>query len=84
MLHSSDDEVRFEHCKFEQNSFTQYGDNFYNIGKSLLTLKEMKSINEWLPTDDISDIDLPGLSDGDIKQYCSHYRYYPHFTEIDL
>ncbi len=78
------DRSKFNKCSFDNLSFVTFSekDKPYNIEMPCLTFKEISSINKKLPCKDLSEIDVPCISEKDIANYVKLYKYFPYFMEI--
>ena len=61
--------------------FYRAGQEAYNIVIPKLTVKELRALDEQLPS---TNPTLPGVPSRDITAYVSNYRYFPTFAEIEL
>ena len=69
------------HCDFGALPFMKNGEEAYKIEVPKLTLKELRALNEQLPS---SEVALPCVPSRDIRAYVSNYRYFPTFVEAEL
>lgn len=73
--------VSLNQMDFNSLPFYRSGREAYNLRVPKLTLKELRALDEQLPSVDPT---LPGVPMRDIDAYVSTYRYFPAFAEIEL
>ena len=73
--------VALSQMDFNSMPFYRDGKEAYNITVPKLTMKELRALDEQLPS---ANPKLPGVPGRDIKAYVSNYRYFPTFAEIEL
>lgn len=73
--------LSFTHLDFVKQDRSTYA---YSLVIPPLTYKEATKIFEYLPCDDLSVINIPGLDEKHIKQVAKVYRYYPFYLETSL
>jgi hypothetical protein len=71
-------------CEFDKVIFVRSDENEYKIEVPSLTLKEIRSLNENLPSNEDEELELPSVKPSDINRYRKIYRYFPMFTESNL
>jgi hypothetical protein len=71
-------------CGFEEFSFHRPGAESCDITVPSITPKEMRALNEVLPSSTPEAIVQPGLSDDEIATYARTYRYFPTYVEAEL
>ena len=75
---------QFSSCQFDDFEFVRWGDESCDISVPNLTPKEMRALNEMLPTATPSVIDQPGLTPDEIETYARVYRYFPAYVDADI
>ena len=73
-----------ESCAFEELLFVRTNSDAFEICVPNLTLREMRLLEEKLPTSDSSKIEVANVPAIDIKNYATVYRYFPTFAETEL
>jgi len=82
MIIKNKDLDKFHLCKFEDLFYVSTEDISYNIVAPNFTLKELQHINEQLPCNDISQLDVPpGIKRDQLEKFLEVYRYFPYYTE---
>jgi hypothetical protein len=84
ILHSKEQAQALKDCGFDELPYCVKSNQPYRIPAPKLTLKERRHLDLQLPTEDIGQIVSHGLSSTVLKQYRKVYRYFPHFSEVDI
>lgn len=77
------DQSKFDECSFETVDFLPNMDHEVKIQMPVMTLKEIREIEEQLPTDDIDTLDAGYVPPSDVKKFVSIYRYLPNFSVLE-
>jgi len=77
------DENKFLECSFETVDFLHALDDEIKIQMPVMTLKEIRAIEEQLPAEDISELDMGYVPPSDVKKFVSIYRYLPNFSVLE-
>ncbi|WP_296557933.1 O-methyltransferase [uncultured Acetobacterium sp.] len=80
------DIINYQKLDFSHLDFiiTEQNTEPYSLKIPPLTYKEAIKIFEYLPCEDLSKIEIPGLTAEHIKQIAKVYRYYPFYLETSL
>jgi hypothetical protein len=73
-----------DQCSFGDLSFIRDEDDEYRIEVPCLTYKEIRALDEQLPTSGGHVLSLPSVKQSDIEKYEKIYRYFPAFAEANL
>ncbi|ERI94639.1 hypothetical protein HMPREF1982_00776 [Clostridiales bacterium oral taxon 876 str. F0540] len=82
ILFEEADREKYDKCRFFEEFYICDGDTPFEIDIPILTYKEINALNSKLPTDNIQDIAIPGISNNEIENYMKLYKYFPYYTEI--
>ena len=81
MIFQEGERVTLNQMDFNSLPFYRPGYEAFNIVVPKLTMKELRALDEQLPS---ANPTLPGVPRRDINAYASNYRYFPTFAEIEL
>jgi hypothetical protein len=76
--------AQIDHCSFGDFDFTRDGTESCDISVPNVTPKEMRRLNEALPSATPSEISQAGLTAADIETYARVYRYFPTYVDAEL
>jgi hypothetical protein len=76
-------ESRLSEFGFDKLAFYRPDANSFNIEVPKLTLREIRELNEYLPSNDMASIPVP-IDEEDKILYSLIYRYFPAFAEADV
>jgi len=81
ILLDSDDQKKFSNTQLKGLDFISHDENEYLIETPMLTLRELRSIDNFLPS---TKIKVPkGIPPESCEKYRKVYRYFPTFGEIE-
>lgn len=79
VLYQKGQRSQFAQCDFASLPFSRDKGNACRIRAPLLTYKELRILNEYLPGELSSLPDF--LPNAEVKAYAEHYRYFPNYIE---
>ena len=82
ILYDEGQQALLEKCAFDQLDFYRPNEDAHEIRAPLLTFKEIRALDAYLPSD-LAGCKVPVPQD-DIDEYAQVYRYFPYFTESEL
>ena len=83
LILNAEDEAKLSDLHFQDLEFYRSGEDAYLIESPLLTLREIKALDETLP-DSAPDVPEPAwIPEGERKKYGRIYRYFPAFSEVE-
>jgi len=71
-------------CAFEDLAYCNPANHPYSISAPNLTYKERRHLDPQLPEHDLNILDTQGIPKKDVQNYGKLYRYFPHFSEVDI
>jgi len=71
-------------CKLEELEFCKYANFPYIIPSPKLTARERARLDEKLPGNPETSISDVGIPENLVDSYRKIYRYFPHFSEVDV
>jgi hypothetical protein len=84
ILYQADEHEQMAECGFNTLDFVRMGQDPFRIEIPCLTAKEIRALNEQLPTGDVATIQAPGVPVEDVANYAKIYRYFPAFGEVQF
>ncbi len=82
VINGKDEESFIKKSGIDQLEYYRHDDTPFEIKTPILTPREVAHMNKQLPVDDGDQPECPGLSEREIAEYSSVYRYYPVFHEV--
>jgi hypothetical protein len=82
VLFQEKDLEKFNGCRFSELPYFREGEDVFAIRVPCLTPSEMRHLNAFLPTDNVSGITKRGIPDQDIQRYVELYRFFPNYGEV--
>lgn len=82
VLFDQGSETTFDRCGFNQLEFVKTGEEPYEIEVPKLTLREIKHLDKFLPSNICKSYNF--IPDNDKNKYSKVYRYFPLFAETEL
>jgi len=71
-------------CSFEQLSFVRVGEEAYRIKVPMLTYRELRHLDQHLPTANLGELTMHSVPQEDLQTYAAVYRYFPTFAETEI
>lgn len=84
LLYTEEQENLLRECSFSDLPFIREGEVPYLIDIPILTLKEIRKLDQQLPRVADEKLELPAVPPSDIAKYEKIYRFFPTFTEADI
>jgi hypothetical protein len=84
ILYSQNQTPAVQACGFEELAYCNQANHPYLIPAPKLTYKERRHLDLQLPQADLSILERQGVPEKDVEEYSKVYRYFPHFSEVDL
>ncbi len=87
IIYNESEEDKYDKCKFQDFDFVKSNEELFKIDIPFLTLKEVDLLNKLLHETDekiIEELKKHSINENDLKLYKKVYRYFPHFTEVNI
>lgn len=83
MFVSPDDEAKFDECGFGSLDFVNGGSRVVRIDMPKLTTREIRAIEQQLPMEDHTRLELGHIPPSDARKFARIYRYFPNFSVVE-
>lgn len=77
------DAATYEQCHFEGLKFSAAPNSAVRIEIPKLTKREIASIEQQLPLDDLMELELGSIPPADARNFAKMYRYFPNFSVVE-
>jgi hypothetical protein len=84
VLVAAKDHDSFIKCRFSELPYVKTEEDSFAIRVPCLTPDEMRHLDSFLPTNNISTIARRGIPEEDVLKYLNVYRYFPNYAELLL
>lgn len=84
LLYEEGEDHKVAYCSFNNLLFVRSDDEPCSIQVPSLTYKEIRHLDEQLPTEDCARLEASAIPREDLERYAQVYRYFPRFAETEL
>ncbi|WDH48258.1 hypothetical protein PUP66_05140 [Pseudomonas chlororaphis] len=78
-----EDMARYESCSFSKLDFMPLENKAIRIEMPKLTVRELRKIEQQLPSVEGTELSLGSIPLSDAKKFCRMYRYFPNFAVME-
>jgi len=82
ILYDEGQQGQFDGCRFDNLDFIKNDEEPYTIEIPKLTFRELRHLDQQLPTEDFRQLKAQIIPERDLERYSKVYPYFPTFAEI--